>query len=481
MKISMPLLLAAVILWLGTAPAAAANAPGTLSVEIEKSVTELGYPQPVGQGLARLAEEWKCDAWQRALGRARQAYQQNQVSAADVVQTEEAVVQGLAQTIAKEIAPCRDEQSATYFYLPKVVQDKTAACLGDSQLVYVLANSVGLRAIPFGVLQLAAGDPPGGTGHSACCVGLTDGKVVMVDVSQNLLSKPFLFRQTYRAAAGYWELGQKDNPSKLPRRIQVWNKNGLCAAIYTNLGIAYGKAGDHARDISCQTKAIELNPGFALAYCNRGNAYASSGQLGRALPDYTQAIQIDPEFAFAYYSRGAAYAAAGRATEALADYNKAIALKPGYVEAYFNRGAAYENAGQWANALADFSKTIQLSPAFAQAYYSRGTAYAQSGQPANALADYNKAIELNPGFAFAYYNRGVAYDGAGQPLKAIADFTKAIELMPQFAVAYFSRGLAQAEMGKTAEARKDLQQAVELNPDLQERVEKASKQFKLGL
>lgn len=479
MKISTIVLVVAVMLAPALAFAAEASAVNTVATEIGKSVAELGYPQAVAQALVQLVSDWKCEVWQQAIGQARQTYRQKPGSPADVVQVEQAVIQGLCQAIGRDIAPCGEDDSAKFFYLPKVVQEKTAACLGYSQLVYIVGNAVGLRLTAVDVLELASGDQPGGSGHSACCLQLTDGKVMMVDVAQNLLSRPFVFRETYRAAGNYWEVKQKDNPLGLHRRIQLWNKSGL-AAIYTNLGIAYRKAGDQAQDITCQTKAIQLNPVFALAYANRGNAYASAGQLANAFTDYGKALQLDPDYALAYYNRGAAYAASGRSADALADYNKAIVLNPKCVEAYFNRGAAYDNAGQLGLALADFSRAIQLNPNFAQAYYSRGNAYVKSGKPADALADYNKAIELNPAFAFAYYNRGVAYDAAGEHGKAIADFTKAIEVNPKFAVAYFSRGLAQAEVGKTAEAKKDLQRAADLNPDLQERVEKASKQFKLG-
>ncbi len=481
MKISTILLVVATVLSPATASAAEVNAFNTVAAEIDKSVTELGYPQAVAQDLVGLARDWKCDEWQQAIGHARQTYQQKRISPADVVQVEQAVIQGLYQTIGGEIAPCSEEESANHFHLSKVVKDRTAGCLGCSQLVYVLGNSVGLRVTAIGVLELASGDLPAGVGHSACCVELANGKVRMVDVSQNLLSKPFIFPKTYRAAGHYWEWKQKANPLGLHRRIQIWNKSGLSGAIYSNLGVAYLKAGDHAQDISCQTKAIQLNPDFALAYCNRGNACANSGQLANALSDYTKAIQLDADFALAYYNRGAAYAGSGRLTDAFADYNKAIQLNPKYVEAYFNRGVAYETADQPANALSDFTKAIQLNPSFALAYYNRGNTYANSGQLANALSDFAKAIELNPTFAFAYYNRGVAYDESGQHVKAISDFSQAIQLNPQFAVAYFSRGLAHAQMGQTTEAKQDLQQAVELNPDLKERVEKASNQFKLGL
>ena len=384
MKISTILLVVATVLSPATAFAAEANASNTVAAEIEKSVTELGYPQAVAQDLVGLVRDWKCEEWQQAIGQARQTYQQKRISPDDLVQVEQAVIQGLYQTIGREIAPCSEVESANHFYLSKVVKDKTAGCLGYSQLVYVLGISVGLRVTAIGVLEFASGDLPAGVGHSACCLELTNGKVIMADVSQNLLSRPFIFPETYRAAGHYWELKQKNNPLGLQRRIQIWNKSGLCAAIYTNLGVAYLRAGDHAQDISCQTKAIQLNPDFALAYCNRGNACANSGQLANALSDYTKAVQLDPDFALAYYNRGAAYAGSGRLPDAFADYNKAIQLNPKYVEAYFNRGAAYETSGQPANALSDFTKAIQLNPNFALAYYNRGNICANSGQLANA-------------------------------------------------------------------------------------------------
>ncbi len=114
-----------------------------LAVEIDKSVAELGYPKEVGQDLVRLVGDWKCEVWQEAISQARQKQQQKQISPAEVAQVEEAVTQGLFQTIGREIAPCREEESAKYFYLSKVVKDKKAQGLGYSQLVYIVGNSVG--------------------------------------------------------------------------------------------------------------------------------------------------------------------------------------------------------------------------------------------------------------------------------------------------------------------------------------------------
>ena len=333
--------------------------------------------------------------WQQMLSQARQTYQENLFVPADVARVEEEVVRGLAQTIGRRIT-LDTETGSKYFYLSKVVNDRKAQCLGCSQLVYILGNSVGLRVTAIGVLELASGPMPAGNSHVACCVELTDGKVIMVDVAQNLMSRPFVFLETYRAAGNYWELKQKDNPLGVHRRIQVWNKSGLCGAMYNNLGNAYREAGDHAEAMLCFTKAIELNPKCAFAYSNRGTAYNRAGQLANALADYTKAIELDPQCAPAYSNRGTAYDRAGQLANALADYAKAIELDPRLAGAYFSRGTAYSKAGQLVNALADYTKAIELDPKLAHAFFTRGIVYAQMGKTDEAEKDLRKAVELNP-------------------------------------------------------------------------------------
>jgi tetratricopeptide (TPR) repeat protein len=363
MKISTILLVVAAMLSPATASAVEAVASHPLTAEIEKSVTELGYPKDVAQDLVRLVHDWKCMVWQHMLSQAQQTYQEKLYSPADVARVEEEVIRGLAQTIARKIS-LDTETGSKYFYLSKVVNDQKAQCLGCSQLVYILGNSVGLRVTAIGVLELASGPLPAGNSHAACCVELADGKVMMVDVAQNIMSKSFVFLETYRAAGNYWELKQKDNPLRVPRRIQIWNKSGLCGAVYNNLGNAYREAGDHTQAIFCFTKAIALNPKDALAYSNRGTTYNRLGQLANALSDYAKAVELDPKFALAYC----------------------------------NRGTAYNRLGQLANALSDYTKAIEFDPKCALAFYTRGILHAQMGKTDEAEKDLQKAVELDPSF-----------------------------------------------------------------------------------
>ena len=55
------------------------------------------------------------------------------------------------------------------------------------------------------------------------------------------------------------------------------------------------------------TKAIELNPNYAIAYYNRGLAYGEKGDYERAIKDYSKTIDLQPDLAEAYYNRGEAW------------------------------------------------------------------------------------------------------------------------------------------------------------------------------
>ena len=45
----------------------------------------------------------------------------------------------------------------------------------------------------------------------------------------------------------------------------------------------------------------------SFAYTNRGNAYDDKGEVERAIADYTKAIALDPNYAINYINRGYTY------------------------------------------------------------------------------------------------------------------------------------------------------------------------------
>ena len=130
---------------------------------------------------------------------------------------------------------------------------------------------------------------------------------------------------------------------------------------YFNRALTYGKKGQYDQAIADYTKAIEINPGHAMAYYNRGRAYAiGKGQYDQAIADYNKAIEINPGYAMAYYNRALTYSKKGQYDQAIADYNKAIKINPRFILAYKNRGIVMMKLGNTKMACSDWKQTCEL-------------------------------------------------------------------------------------------------------------------------
>ena len=145
------------------------------------------------------------------------------------------------------------------------------------------------------------------------------------------------------------------DPEKIHRGPEARQKRRE-AAIHNNRGIAYQHEGDYDRAIESFTKAIELNPTYAIAYYNRGNAYRDKDNFDRAIADYTKAIELKPDFVEAYNHRDDVYYAKGDYDRTIAEYRditeKVIGaafevhtfLGSGCQEVIYQRGLAIELA-----------------------------------------------------------------------------------------------------------------------------------------
>jgi lipoprotein NlpI len=95
-------------------------------------------------------------------------------------------------------------------------------------------------------------------------------------------------------------------------------------------------------------------------YCQKGVFDKTMGNYDQAILDYTKAIEIDPKYAIAYNFRGAAYSHQGNFSQAISDLNKAIEINPKDAYAYFNRGLAYYREKEYDKAWADVHKAKGL-------------------------------------------------------------------------------------------------------------------------
>jgi len=106
---------------------------------------------------------------------------------------------------------------------------------------------------------------------------------------------------------------------------------GMCgckeAKEYYNRGVARFEKGETDRALSDFTKAIKMNPRFAMAYYYRGMAYHRKREYDQVISDYTKAIEIDPQrFAVSYAERAFIYYVKKEYDKAWEDVHKAESL-----------------------------------------------------------------------------------------------------------------------------------------------------------
>src|SRR5436190_2007237 len=94
------------------------------------------------------------------------------------------------------------------------------------------------------------------------------------------------------------------------------------ATEFNTLGARDRRAGHFDAAIADYTKAIELNPQYAVAYQNRAGARLFVDDYAGALADASKAIALQPDFASAYNTRGNVRRAMGDFTGARADFTK---------------------------------------------------------------------------------------------------------------------------------------------------------------
>ncbi len=116
------------------------------------------------------------------------------------------------------------------------------------------------------------------------------------------------------------------------------------------------------------------------------NAFVNE-EFSESIEEFTKAIEIDPDYALTYVSRGAALMKMHDIEESIADFDHAIELDPDYPKTYHLRGLARVEVGDHEGALEDFGNAIDLDPDYGPAYYSRATLQIKLGREDLATED----------------------------------------------------------------------------------------------
>ncbi|MBI4545880.1 MAG: tetratricopeptide repeat protein [Gemmatimonadetes bacterium] len=163
-----------------------------------------------------------------------------------------------------------------------------------------------------------------------------------------------------------------------------------------------GEANENA--IALFRRAIEVDPGYALAWAGLGDAFAQRALrfgMGAAWLDSAEAvarkaIALDAAAAEGHKALGLVYLVRGWSRKAIEANERALSLNPGYWAAMGNLGYAQMQIGNMADAARASFRSVSIEPTLAESQLTPATLYLMLEDDGRAEPWLRRALELQP-------------------------------------------------------------------------------------
>jgi serine/threonine protein kinase/Flp pilus assembly protein TadD len=234
------------------------------------------------------------------------------------------------------------------------------------------------------------------------------------------------------------------------------------------------KSHEYARQMF--ERAIELDPGYALAHCGVADCCsflyqyfdASPANLRRADAASRRALELAPSLAEAHASRGLAVSLSGRFDEANTEFQMAMKLDPKSFEAAYFYARACVAQGKNEEAAHWFERAISVRPDDYAAIALLATAYASLGRQDDAIQASRRAydtarkhLELTPDDPRALYMGAMSLTALGETEKARDWNRRALAMDPDDPSVLYNIACAFALEGQKSEAITTLGRAID--------------------
>jgi serine/threonine protein kinase/tetratricopeptide (TPR) repeat protein len=235
---------------------------------------------------------------------------------------------------------------------------------------------------------------------------------------------------------GYLQEFQK--PENIDSAITVFTKalelDPNYALAFSGLGESYWQKYELSHERSyverattaCKT-AVQLESSIAEGYVCLGTVFQGTGQYEMAGNAFAKASVLDPTNDDALVGSAAVFQILGKPEHAEDIYQRAIAIRPEYWRNYNLLGGFYASRAQYSKAEEMFDKVVSLAPDSFRGYSNLGGIYILEGRYADAIKILEKSTAIRK-TAGALSNLGTAYfhmrrfDEAAQAYKGATEF-----------------------------------------------------------
>jgi len=144
------------------------------------------------------------------------------------------------------------------------------------------------------------------------------------------------------------------------RFLEKGPKNAL--ALY-HLGYAYGRMGDHLKEVYYYEEAIALEFTQNRIFYNLGMAYVELNNIDKSIDAFINALEMDPDNADNHFGLAMAYCQKGIADKlSEEEFLKAIRIDPKHIDARLYLSILYVDMGEFPKAAEQLRKIIEIDP-----------------------------------------------------------------------------------------------------------------------
>ncbi|MEZ5429443.1 MAG: protein kinase [Pyrinomonadaceae bacterium] len=222
-------------------------------------------------------------------------------------------------------------------------------------------------------------------------------------------------------------------------------------------------------------KAIELDPGYALAWSGLADSYNVSSDYmnitraeaaSKARAAATRALDIDPELAEAHTSLAAVkhfheWDFAG----AIQEFQKSAELNPNYALTHNWYAQILGKTGRSTEAIREARRALELEPFTVNTNFRLGQQFYLAGQFEDAVRQHRRALEIDPNYVYSRADLVNSLTRLGKPSEAIAELEPLVEKETGNQYLLLSLGSAYVAAGKKAEAEGVLREMLKRQKD----------------
>ena len=161
-------------------------------------------------------------------------------------------------------------------------------------------------------------------------------------------------------------------------------------------GSHYMETGDYQAAVASFEKAVQENPGNAVAHYYLGRFLLAQDKTTDALPHFQQSVKLDKKDADYYFWLGVTYGELSATKKERTNYQRALRLQKGHPQANLYMGHLQLKAGELKQAISSYDLVLKQVPTNAAALYNRALILDIEGKKESAEKSWLEYLKWYP-------------------------------------------------------------------------------------